>query len=332
MQNRYITIDFETANAKRVSACSIGVAVIEDGHVVDTFTSLIKPPPSYDSFAPINVKIHGITFDMVANAPTFDELYPSLRQIAAGAPILGYSKFDRSVLQQLAEYYSLPISRTRIDGYIDVCSLAQRTIPQLANHKLNTVAKHLELGEFRHHDASDDATMCALVFLALNGINVSPEETCRTICRKPLDAAPVDKPAPSNVEYEGSELCCPTPVTDQTAPRSSTDVVEAFATFASLILDDGIVDYKEAIELRCFLSVISPTRGVEKLTNILDIFLEDGVIDTDESSTLVELILDVSAELTGKSFISCPRCGAPLRNEQSEAILSCTWCGAPLFV
>ena len=95
MRNRYVTIDFETANAKRVSACSIGVAVIEDDYVVETYTSLIKPPPAYDSFAPINVKIHGITSDMVAEAPTFDVLYPQLRQIAAGAPILGYSKFDR---------------------------------------------------------------------------------------------------------------------------------------------------------------------------------------------------------------------------------------------
>ena len=111
-----------------------------------------------------------------------------------------------------------------------------------------------------------------------------------------------------------------------------TSVTKSILTLAVPFGLFGIVDYKEAIELRCFLSVISPTRGVEKLTNILDIFLEDGVIDTDESSTLVELILDVSAELTGKSFISCPRCGAPLRNEQSEAILSCTWCGAPLFV
>lgn len=329
MQNRYVTIDFETANAKRVSACSIGVAVIEEDHVVETFVSLIKPPPSYDSFAPINVRIHGITSDMVTNAPSFDELYPGLRQIASGAPILGYSKFDRSVLQQLAEYYNLPISRERIDGYVDVCSLAQKNLPRLANHKLKTVAKYLELGEFRHHDASDDATMCALVFLALNGIDISSEENCRSICRKPLAALQVDDSIPSDIEKDAAVQV---PITNPFDLSSSTDVAEAFATFASLILEDGMVDYKEAIELQCFLSVIPQTCGVKKLAAILDTFLEDGTIDVDESSTLVELILDVSAELTGRSFVKCPRCGAPIRNERIEAILSCTWCGGPLFV
>lgn len=97
MPSRYIAIDFETANAKRISACSIGVSAIEDGHVVETFSSLIKPPPPYDTFAPINVRVHGITSDMVEDAPTFDMLYPQLRTIAAGSPILGYSKFDRSL-------------------------------------------------------------------------------------------------------------------------------------------------------------------------------------------------------------------------------------------
>ena len=65
MKSRYIAIDFETANAKRVSACSVGVAVIEDGRVVETFPSLIKPPPDYDTFAPLNVRIHGITSELV---------------------------------------------------------------------------------------------------------------------------------------------------------------------------------------------------------------------------------------------------------------------------
>ena len=335
MRNRHVSIDFETANAKRVSACSIGVAVIEDDYVVETYASLIKPPPEYDSFAPINVKIHGITPDMVAEAPTFDVLYPRLRQIAAGAPILGYSKFDRSVLQQLTDYYHLPVSRTRIDGYVDVCSIAQRSLPQLANHKLVTLARHFNLGSFSHHDASDDAAICALVFLALNGIDVSCQKDCASICRKSLEAMSYDLSSLSDSQSpicdddESGTFACRVPEMDFLNRPSPSDIAAAFNTFASLILEDNVVDYKEAVELRCFLSAIPPTYGVERLKTVLDAFLEDGVVDSNESSVLVELILNVSAELTSKPIANCSCCGAPVRRERINASLKCPWCGAP---
>lgn len=335
MRNRYVTIDFETANAKRVSACSIGVAVIENDYVVETYTSLIKPPPEYDSFAPINVKIHGITSDMVAEAPSFDVLYPRLRQIAAGAPILGYSKFDRSVLQQLADYYHLPINPTRIDGYVDVCSLARQNLPQLANHKLVTLARHFNLGTFSHHDASDDATICALVFLALNGIDISSHKDCASICRKSLEvmscdlSSLYDNLSPTCDSDEEGKFTCSVPEKDTFNRSSLSDIAEAFNTFTSLILDDDVVDYKEAVELRCFLSVIPPTYGVERLGAALDAFLEDDVIDSNESSVLVELILNVAAELTGKPIVNCPKCRAPVGQERVEASPKCPWCGVP---
>ena len=330
MQNRYIAIDFETANAKRVSACSIGVAVIEDGHVVETYTSLIKPPPSCDNFAPINVRIHGITSDMVADAPTFDVLYPQLRQLAAGAPILGYSKFDRSVLQSLAEYYELPISRTRINSYVDVCSLAQKQYPHLNNHKLATLAKHFDLGEFKHHDASDDATICALVFLALKGCDVSSQKNCSSISRNTLNATHVNNMLAWGYGDETETSVCNEG--DHVENPSLIEIATAFGTFAALILEDNVVDYKEAIELRCFLSVIPQTCGVEKLTNVLDAFLEDNVIDSEESSILIELILNVSAELTGQAITNCSKCGAPVRNELIEINPRCPWCGTSFIL
>ena len=37
---------------------------------------------------------------MVKDAPSFDELYPQLKELANGCPIMGYSKFDRSVLKR----------------------------------------------------------------------------------------------------------------------------------------------------------------------------------------------------------------------------------------
>ena len=66
---KFIAIDFETANFKRQSVCSIGLAVVENFEVVKTINRLIKPTPNY--YEAINMSIHGITPEMTENEPTF---------------------------------------------------------------------------------------------------------------------------------------------------------------------------------------------------------------------------------------------------------------------
>ena len=39
----FAAIDFETANGRRSSVCSVGVVIVRDGEVVDSYYSLIKP-------------------------------------------------------------------------------------------------------------------------------------------------------------------------------------------------------------------------------------------------------------------------------------------------
>ena len=66
----FTAIDFETANSKRSSACAIGIMVVENGRIIKEITKLIKPTPDYH-----NIRVHGITEDMVENEPDFGELW-----------------------------------------------------------------------------------------------------------------------------------------------------------------------------------------------------------------------------------------------------------------
>ena len=43
----FAAIDFETANNERTSVCSVGVVVVRNGELVDSFYSLIQPEPNY---------------------------------------------------------------------------------------------------------------------------------------------------------------------------------------------------------------------------------------------------------------------------------------------
>lgn len=53
----FIAIDFETANEKRDSACSIGLTVVKNNQIIEQKYYLIKPNEL--RFAPINISIHG---------------------------------------------------------------------------------------------------------------------------------------------------------------------------------------------------------------------------------------------------------------------------------
>ena len=58
----FIAIDFEIANNKMSSACSLGMAFVDNYKIVDEKYFLIQPPEM--EFDPKMVEIHGITLMM----------------------------------------------------------------------------------------------------------------------------------------------------------------------------------------------------------------------------------------------------------------------------
>ncbi len=47
----FAAIDFETANSERSSVCSVGVVIVRNNEIVDSFYSLINPDQGNDSCA-----------------------------------------------------------------------------------------------------------------------------------------------------------------------------------------------------------------------------------------------------------------------------------------
>lgn len=72
----FVAIDFETMTPELTSACAIGLVRVHNGVISQKFYSLIKPIP--DSRTERNTHVHGLTDEMVADAPTFSELFPLL--------------------------------------------------------------------------------------------------------------------------------------------------------------------------------------------------------------------------------------------------------------
>ena len=71
----FVAIDFETANHRRDSACAVGLATGCNGRIVASRTYTIRPPTPQFSFT----GIHGVRWEDVRDAPTFGDLWPTLR-------------------------------------------------------------------------------------------------------------------------------------------------------------------------------------------------------------------------------------------------------------
>ncbi|MBP2300245.1 3'-5' exonuclease [Azospirillum picis] len=158
---RAVAIDFETANETRTSACSIGVAWIDDGRVTATEEHLIRPRDL--RFNPFNSAIHGIRKEDVADAPEFPEVWAALRERLQGRLILAHNAaFDISVLRHTLSAYELDWPAC---DYLCTVVLARRAWPDLTGHRLNHLAEFLGIA-LDHHNAGSDAEACGRIALA----------------------------------------------------------------------------------------------------------------------------------------------------------------------
>ena len=158
--NDFAAIDFEGANGEVTSACSMGIAIVRDDEIVETFYSLIKPVPNrYDFWT---TKVHGITYKDTNHAPLFPEVWDQVKDKVRGLPMVAHGiSFDERVLKALHKLYHIPYPNFKF-----YCTHlgSQLLVPDLENHKLQTVAKHFgyDLAK-NHHNAVADAEACAVI-------------------------------------------------------------------------------------------------------------------------------------------------------------------------
>ena len=163
---RYVALDFETSGYAAHSACAVGLCRIEDGVVTDSFYSLIRPPSSRVLFT----HVHGLTWPMLKDAPTFTELWPQLVAFMEGShALLAHNAgFDRRVLH--ASCQALELVQPQLPF---LCTLkgARRSLP-LASRALDSVCDYFGI-PLDHHHAGSDARACAEIYLRLRGLGVT---------------------------------------------------------------------------------------------------------------------------------------------------------------
>lgn len=156
----FAAIDFEAANAELTSACSMGVVIVHDDAIAEKFYSLIKPVPNY--YDVFTTKVHGIRKKDTEHAETFPQVWYNISHMVQGMPMVAHGKsFDERVLKALHKYYHI-----KYPNFKFYCTHlgSEALVPEVENHKLQTVAKHFGYDIAKnHHNALADAEACAVI-------------------------------------------------------------------------------------------------------------------------------------------------------------------------
>jgi DNA polymerase-3 subunit epsilon len=135
------------------------VKVVE-GKIVDTFSTLIRPPYPNDWFDLGNIGVHGIRPQDVLDAPIWaDALDQMLGFIGMDDLVAHNASFDMGVLRSSAALIDAELPNLRY-----ACSLIMaRKTYNLESYRLNQVAYAIGHEEFDHHDALADSDACARI-------------------------------------------------------------------------------------------------------------------------------------------------------------------------
>lgn len=157
----FVAIDVETANPDMASICQIGIAKYSNGSLIEEWETLVNPKDYFDG---LNVSLHGIDEDAVADTPTFPEVADHLWRHLEGSVVVCHTHFDRVSIGQASDRHGLVMPEL---SWLDSARVARRTWEEVAWKGYGLYALCERLGyHFRHHNALEDAKAAAHVLLA----------------------------------------------------------------------------------------------------------------------------------------------------------------------
>jgi DNA polymerase III epsilon subunit family exonuclease len=164
-ETEFVVVDVETTGAKAppCRVTEIGAYRIRRREIVAEFHTLINPQMPIPPFI---TELTGITNAMVENAPVFDSVAAEwLNFIGASILVAHNAAFDMHFLNH--EVGRKFPNQRMANAHLCTVKLARRALPELPNHRLQTLADHFSVPIINRHRARDDAHATAKIFIRL---------------------------------------------------------------------------------------------------------------------------------------------------------------------
>ena len=156
-----IVLDTETTGLDytREKLVEFAAVRLENGKIVDEYQTLINPE---QHIRKSSIVIHGITPDMVEDAPTEAEAMPKILEFIGDYPIVAHNAiFDYSFLNE---------AKIRVTGEkmenprIDTQVMFREIAPELESHGLEALTQRFNVELNNHHRAMADTMGLALAY------------------------------------------------------------------------------------------------------------------------------------------------------------------------
>ena len=161
----FVVFDIETTGPKMPPSrvMELGAVRVHAGHIVAEFQTLVNP---LMPIPPFIAGLTGIRDEMVATAPTFDEVAAHWLDFAGTSVLVAHNAvFDvRFINHEVSNVFP---GRRMMNSHICTVSLARQLLPELKSFRLGALAEHFSVPHRTRHRAGDDARATASVFLRL---------------------------------------------------------------------------------------------------------------------------------------------------------------------
>ncbi|SFD88306.1 DNA polymerase III catalytic subunit, PolC type [Bacillus sp. OV194] len=150
----YIVFDVETTGLSAVYNKIIELAAVKvlNGEIIDRFESFANP---HEPLSDTTINLTGITDDMVRDAPEIEEVLRRFETFMGNDILVAHNaSFDMGFLNEGFRKIGIQEARNPV---IDTLELARFILPELKNHRLNTLCKKFDIELTQHHRAIYDA-------------------------------------------------------------------------------------------------------------------------------------------------------------------------------
>jgi len=161
----FVVVDVEATGAKTPPnrLIELGAYRIRGGRIVDKFLSLINPEIPIPRFV---MSLTGISNEMVRQAPVFADVAPRWLDFVSDSVLVAHNApFDTNFLNhEISRVYP---GHRMVNPHLCTVRLCRRMMPDLINHRLDTVASHFSIPIVSRHRAGSDALATAKIFVQL---------------------------------------------------------------------------------------------------------------------------------------------------------------------
>ncbi len=164
-----IVLDTETTGLDYTKEKMVEFAAVrlENGKIKDEFQTLINPQ---QHIRKSSIAIHGITPEMVKDAPTEEEALPKILEFMGDYPIVAHNAiFDYSFINEASKRVT---GREITNERIDTQQMFKEIYPELEAHGLNALTEKFNVNLVNHHRAMGDTMGLALAYPKLKKLYI----------------------------------------------------------------------------------------------------------------------------------------------------------------